>query len=156
MTSHKMDALTQELFQVLGQLRRLKWEQPPIPDLKSSECELLGFLYLNLGPGTKSISASDLSSQLYVTPAAITHLLNPLEDAGYVAREKDPADRRFVLISLTSDGKKMAESLLKGIEEILQGFVKFLGEEESERLIQLISNMLEYFSINPLKHNSHE
>lgn len=156
MAPYKMETLTQDLFQVIGQLRRLRWEQSPIPGLKSSECELLGFLYLNLGPETKAISASELSNQLYVTPAAITHLLNPLEDAGFVTREKDPADRRFVLIRITSEGKKMAESLIKGVEEILEGLVEYLGEDESNKLILLITKMLDYFSIHPLKHNSHD
>ena len=154
MAPYKMDVLTQELFQVLGQLRRLKWAQSPIPGLKSSECELLGFIYLNLGSGTKAIAASELSKQLYVTPAAITHLLNPLEDAGFIIREKDPADRRYVLISLSDEGKKTAKSLVMGVEEILEGLVNFLGEENSNELILLISKMLEYFSIHPLKHNS--
>ena len=154
MAPYKMEVLTQDLFQVLGQLRRLKWEQSPIPGLKSSECELLGFLYLNLGSGTKEIAASELSNQLYVTPSAITHLLNPLEVAGFITRKKDPDDRRFVLISLTDEGKKMARSLIIGVEEILEGLVNFLGEEESNELIHLISKMLDYFSIHPLKHNS--
>ncbi|MGB2965228.1 MAG: MarR family transcriptional regulator [Anaerolineales bacterium] len=154
MAPYQMEALTQELFQVLGQLRRLKWEQPPIPSMKSSECELLGFLYLNLGAGPNTIAASELSNQLYVTPAAITHLLNPLEDAGFITREKDPDDRRFVLISLTDEGKETAKSLVMGVEEILEGLVNYLGDEESNKLIQLISKMLDYFSIHPLKHNS--
>ena len=156
MAPYIMEALTQELFQVLGQLRRLKWEQPPIPGLKSSECELLGFLYLNLGSGINAIAASELSHQLYVTPAAITHLLNPLEEAGFIIREKDPADRRYVLISLSDEGTKMAKSLVMGVEEILEGLVNHLGVKESNELVQLFSKMLDYFEIHPLKHNSFE
>ena len=143
------DELTQELFQILGQVTRLKWEGSPIYGLKQSECELLGIIYINLSNGSKSIAASDLSNQLNITPAAITHILNPLEKAGFITRQKDPNDRRFVMIRLTERGAKVGKSLLQDAHEVLDGLVQHLGEDNSRKLLVLITELLNYFSENP-------
>jgi DNA-binding MarR family transcriptional regulator len=143
--------LTQELFQVLGQVTRLKWEKSPIPGLKPSECELLGILHINLSNGARRIAASELSSQLKITPAAITHLLNPLDEAGLISRKKDPSDRRYVLIGLTDRGKILAKSLVENAQETLEGLVQYIGEEESREMLLLMTKLLEYFSDNQIK-----
>ena len=143
--------LTQELFQILGQVTRLKWEGLPIHGLKQSECELLGIIYINLRNGSKSIAASDLSNQLNITPAAITHILNPLEEAGFITRQKDPNDRRFVMIRLTDKGNKVGKSLLQDAHKVLEGLVHHLGEDNSRKLLLLITELLNYFSDYPIK-----
>jgi DNA-binding MarR family transcriptional regulator len=146
MTSNVSINQTQEIFQIIKQVSKLKWEQAPVQGLKPSECELLSLLYLNQSRGNKGIPASELSNQLNITPAAITHLLNPLEETGYLKRQKDPADRRFVLVSLSQKGEKAAESILKETHNVVQGLVNYIGEEETSTLLRLMSCMLEYFS----------
>jgi len=111
--------ISAELLQNIKQFSRLRWEQNPIHDLRSSECELLGLLYINLSNGTQAIPASELSNQLHITPAAVTHLLNPLENAGYIYRHKDPTDRRYVLINLSNKGKRAAKTMILDSQEKL-------------------------------------
>jgi DNA-binding MarR family transcriptional regulator len=111
----------------------------------------LGIIYINLRNGSKSIAASDLSNQLNITPAAITHILNPLEEAGFITRQKDPTDRRFVMIRLTDKGIKVGKSLLQDAHEVLEGLVQHLGEDNSRKLLVLITELLNYFSDYPIK-----
>ena len=142
--------ISTELLQNIKQFSRLRWEQNPIHDLRSSECELLGLLYFNLGNGTKAIPASELSNQLHITPAAVTHLLNPLETAGYINRQKDLTDRRYVLISLSVKGKQVAETMILDSQEKLSELVSHLGEDDSKTLNRIMSNLIDYISANPL------
>ena len=148
-TSNSVE-ITQELFQILKQFSRLKWEQKPCQELKPSECELLGILYLNLGGGNITITPSELSDQLKITPAGVTHLINPLEETGYIERLQDPNDRRVVFIRLTEEGKQLAELLIAQAHERLAGLVDYLGDEDSRALIRVMSSTIEYFVTNPL------
>jgi DNA-binding MarR family transcriptional regulator len=142
--------ISAELLQNIKQFSRLRWEQNPIQELRSSECELLGLLYINLGNGTKAIPASGISNQLHITPAAVTHLLNPLENAGYIHRHKDPSDRRYVLISLSIKGKRAAETMILDAQEKLTELVSHLGEDDSRTLNRIMSNLIDYISANPM------
>jgi DNA-binding MarR family transcriptional regulator len=136
--------ITQELFQLLKQFSRLKWEKKDFQGLKRSEFEFLVILEMMLDEGVTGVSASDLSSQLQITPAGVTHLINPLEEAGYIERLSDPTDRRVVLIGLTSKGRDLAEILIQEGHESLVGVVDHLGEKDSRTLIRLMSTMISY------------
>jgi DNA-binding MarR family transcriptional regulator len=48
--------------------------------------------------GENSLSAGELSEQLGLTGAAVTALIDRLEEAGYVERERDTEDRRRVTV----------------------------------------------------------
>ena len=151
MKSNKPMEITQELLQIFIQFFRLRWQQIPPQGLKSSESDLIGILYLNLGEGAEAITASDLSDQLNITPAGVTHLLNPLEEDGYIERLKDPHDRRVVLVGLTGKGRKLAETLIEEAHESLAGLVKYLGEEDSRTLIRVMSSVIEYLMAHPAR-----
>jgi DNA-binding MarR family transcriptional regulator len=144
MSNRQSTELTQELFQILKRFSRLKWEQSPFQDLKRSECEFLVVLYLNLSINPQSMTASELSGQLQITPAGVTHLLNPLEETGYIERLQDPNDRRVVLIGLTTKGKELARLFIAEAHEKLVGLVESLGQDDSRSLIRLMSATIEY------------
>ena len=144
MTKKKTMEITRDLFQILKRFSRVRWEQDLYQELKRSECEFLLVLYVNLGVDTKAVTASELSNQLQITPAGVTHLINPLEEAGFIERLQDPSDRRVVLIGLTSKGNEVAASLLVEAHTRLVGLVEHLGERDSENLIQLMSSTIEY------------
>ena len=151
MNTNETMEITQDLFQILKQFSRLKWVHRPYQELKRSEYELLGILYFRLSDGFKAISASELSSQLNITPGGVTHLINPLEEEGYIERLQNPNDRRVVLIGLTEKGKVMSESILAEAHERLVGLVGHLGENDSRKLISLMSSTGEYLAALPKK-----
>ena len=141
---------SQELLQLLKHFSRLKWEKSPIQELRPSECELLALLYTNHSDGNKALPASELSKQLNITPAGVTHLLNPLEETGYINRIKDPADRRFVLISLSAKGERLAESLAEEAQNKISDITQYLGEEDSKILIRIMASLISYINKHPL------
>jgi len=138
--------LTNELFQLMKKFPRPKLKQISIDGLTRSEYELLVMLVMTFDEHHKSLTVSEISSLLQITPAGVTHLINPLESAGYVERLQDPNDRRIVRIGLTDKGALVAEALVLEVQEQLIGLVNHLGEEDSKTLICLMSSAIEYFA----------
>ena len=139
-------ALTCDLFQLMKQFPRPKLKQSSIDGLTRSEYELLVMLVMNHDKDKTALSVTELSNLLQITPAGVTHLINPLEQAGYIERLQAPNDRRIVLIGLTNMGTKVAEALISEVQEQLIGLVNHLGEEDSKTLIRLMSHAIEYFT----------
>ncbi len=57
---------------------------------------------LHIGP----LCQGELAEKLLRSGGNLTLVVDNLEKAGYVARERDPADRRFVVVKLTDKGSK--------------------------------------------------
>jgi DNA-binding MarR family transcriptional regulator len=138
--------LTQELFQIMKRFPRPKLKQSSIDGLTRSEYELLVMLVMNLDENKTTLSVSELADLLIITPAGVTHLINPLEDRGYIKRLQDRKDRRIVLIGLTDKGTEVAEALIAEVQEQLIGLVNHLGEEDSRTLVHLMSRSIEFFA----------
>jgi len=139
-------ALTQELFQLMKQLPRPKLKQSSVDGLTRSEYELLVMLVMSSNDGKQAFTVTEISNLLQVTPAGVTHLINPLEEAGCIERLPDPHDRRVVRIGLTDKGTQVAETLISEVQENLIGLVDHLGEDDSRTLIRLMSKAIDFFA----------
>ena len=151
MTITNTKKIAHELFKRLKDFSQLRWEMQSPIGLRPSEMELRGLLYLSTNEEKRALSASELSSMLNITPAGVTHLINPLEKKGFIERKKDPNDRRVVLVGFTEKGNQIGELVIERFNETLAGLVDHLGEKDSKTLIQLISSVVEYLTANPLK-----
>ena len=138
--------LANELFQVMKQFPKMRLKPASSNGLTRSESELLVMLAINLDEDNRALSVSELSSLLQITPAGTTHLLNPLEDATCIERLRDPNDRRVVLIGLTDQGYQIADSLILDFQEKITGLMEFLGDEDSQTLIRLMTKTIDFFS----------
>ncbi|WP_320068338.1 MarR family transcriptional regulator [Micromonospora sp. RTGN7] len=69
------------------------------------------------------LSVRELSRLLQLDPGTLSPLLKRLEAAGYVRRERDPADERSLAVTLTASG----EALRVRAEEIPPAIVRRLG-----------------------------
>ena len=151
MTITNTKKIAHELFQKLKEFSQLRWEMQSPIGLRPSEMELLGILYLSTNEEKHALSASELSTMLNITPAGVTHLINPLEKKGFIERIKDPTDRRVVLVGFTEKGNQIGELVIEKFTERLAGLVDHLGEKNSKTLIQLISSVVEYLKVNPFE-----
>ncbi|HVT72367.1 MAG TPA: MarR family transcriptional regulator [Lacunisphaera sp.] len=61
----------------------------------------------HIGP----LCQSELAEKLLKSGGNLTLVVDNLEKAGYVLRERDPADRRFVVVKLTEKGQAFIASL---------------------------------------------
>lgn len=64
------------------------------------------------------LSVSDLGKRLFLDSGTLTPLLKRLEAAGWLKRERDAADERRVIVSLTSEGRKLRDKAA-GVPEIV-------------------------------------
>ena len=76
-----------------------------------------------------------------LTSSGTTKRLDRLEAAGYIAREPDPGDRRGVLITLTTQGRRLVDEAaphhLANERRILSG----LSAAEQRRLAGLLRKL---------------
>jgi DNA-binding MarR family transcriptional regulator len=139
--------LTYELFQSMKQIPRPKMIRGSFAGLSRSEYELLAMLAMSFADEKRPLSVSEISNLLQITPAGVTHLINPLEESGFIVRLPDPDDRRIVLIGLTQKGTAVAEALLLEVQETLIGLITYLGEEDSKTFIRLMTQVKNYFAL---------
>lgn len=92
------------------------------------------------------IRVSEISKLLHVTSPTITQLLKGLEANGLVERRIDPHDRRAVSILLTEKGEAITQKAMDDMSAIFQGLIEYLGEEQSNQLVELLSEAFHYFN----------
>jgi DNA-binding MarR family transcriptional regulator len=64
-------------------------------------------------------SSAQLSRRFYITPQAMGQVLNNLEEAGWLTRTEDPANRRVLQVNLSRAGRELVrrcEAEVKKIE----------------------------------------
>ena len=59
------------------------------------------------------LSPTRLRKYAVLTSGAMTTRLDRLEEAGYVQRSMDPRDRRGILVSLTEEGRELADRAIE-------------------------------------------
>ncbi len=72
-----------------------------LPDLTTRQLALL----LHVALVRQSHTVRGLAQALQISKPAVTRALDRLGAAGYLVRQRDPLDRRSVLVSLTPDGR---------------------------------------------------
>ncbi len=90
------------LLALLGQhaMRRLRAAHAA-HNLSPRQFHLLGLLR-----DRGAMTQRELRAVMDVDPSILVTLLNPLEAGGYLSRERDPADRRRHVVTLTPDGER--------------------------------------------------
>ncbi len=148
MNEKETNQLARDLFNIIKQMGSLRPIVSPLNEgITRSELELLAFLSINQRKDNQLFSSSEISNMLSITPAAVTHMINPLEKLGFVERVPDENDRRLVLIRLTREGGKAADIVIDQFKTNLSGFISFLGKEEAAAFVQIMQKLLNYFSL---------
>jgi DNA-binding MarR family transcriptional regulator len=106
------NAIQMELRDLLGQLSILNHWVSARLGLKDADLNCLELIG-RLGP----ISPSALAKRAGVHPATMTGMLDRLERDGWIARDRDPADRRAVLLRVLSDRANELYRLYAGMRE---------------------------------------
>ncbi|RYZ84096.1 MAG: MarR family transcriptional regulator [Proteobacteria bacterium] len=65
-------------------------------------------------------SVSELGEKLFLDSGTLTPLLKRMEQAGFLARTRDPEDERRVIVSLTAEGKALRKQAIKIPPQIFQ------------------------------------
>ena len=140
--------VVQKLMRVFMQFNKTVWQQQQhtVAGCKPSEIRVLFCVKRGMKPGASEIKVSEISKLLLVTSPTVTQLLKGLEANGLIERHIDPIDRRAVGVRLTQKGEDVTRQALNSLVTSLQGLVEYLGEEESDQLVELLSKVFRYFS----------
>jgi DNA-binding MarR family transcriptional regulator len=76
------------------------------------------------------LGPSALARRAGLHPATMTGILDRLERAGWVSRERDPADRRGVVIGLRRERGAEVLALYAGMNSAMDGLCAGYGEDE--------------------------
>lgn len=68
-------------------------------------------------------------------------MVDDLTDKGYVIREKDIADRRKYLITITESGKSVASDFMGKLSDSLEEKLFKLTEEEQNKYMEAIGTL---------------
>ena len=122
------------LLALLGQeaMRRLRAAHTA-QNLKPRQFQVLGLLHDHGG-----LAQRELMQEMDVDPSILVTLLNPLEADGLVARERDPADRRRHLVTLTRAGERALVSASRAQKKTEDALFASLDDEQRERLGALL------------------
>jgi DNA-binding MarR family transcriptional regulator len=63
---------------------------------------------------------AELARRCFFTPATLTGVVDTLEKAGYVRRERDESDRRVVWLVLTDAGRERTREIGRQVAELFQ------------------------------------
>lgn len=90
------------------------------------------------GRATMGSLAEDLS----VAPGTLTGVVDRLIEKGLVERERNPEDRRKVMVGLTGEGEKVFARQQEGAARFSDMLFRLLTPDESRTLLQLMEKLV--------------
>jgi DNA-binding MarR family transcriptional regulator len=126
-------AIKDSLRELSIQLSLLNHQVGARVDLKDVDFECLDVISRH-GP----LSPSTLARRAGLHPATMTGILDRLERAGWVARERDPSDRRAVVVRALRDRSKEVFRLYSGMNTSMDDICAGYGETELELLADFL------------------
>jgi DNA-binding MarR family transcriptional regulator len=91
------------------------------------------------GAGSSGLCRNEIRDRLLTRMPDVTRLLDRMEEAGLVTRERDTTDRRLVTTRLTDRGRDLVDALDGPVAEEHERRLGHLGEEQLRTLIRLLT-----------------
>jgi len=95
------------------------------------------------GAGDAGLCRNEVRERLVSQVPDASRLLDRMEAAGLIRRERDAADRRFVTTRITDEGLRMVGELDGPIDALHQRRLGVLGDDELRTLIGLLARLRE-------------
>jgi DNA-binding MarR family transcriptional regulator len=121
------------------QLRRLFDERVRDLGLTGPQARLL--LALERQPNENQVFYAE---RLEVEPITLTRIVDRLEDAGWIERQNDPADRRARILHLTDKSRSIVSALRASVEALFDDMLG--GFDDTERAV--FASLLERIGAN--------
>lgn len=107
--------------------------------VKPSGITALQYTALTVLERHDGLSAAQLARDSFVTAQSIADLVRSLESRGLVRRERNPRNRRELLILLTDAGRELLEQFAAPVRELEERMVRDLTAHQTEQLRQALS-----------------
>ncbi|CAN5835908.1 MarR family transcriptional regulator [soil metagenome] len=93
------------------------------------------------GAGETGLCRAEVMQRMIAKVPDATRLLDRMEAAGLIARERDSADRRFVTTRITEAGGRLLAELDAPVQALHRQHFGVLDEEELANLIELLGQV---------------
>jgi DNA-binding MarR family transcriptional regulator len=90
------------------------------------------------GAGSGGIPTLSIRERMIEEGTTITRLLDKLDEAGFIRRERSVPDRRQVLCFVTDAGRKLLDALDPKVDSADEAAMEALSETQAARLIELL------------------
>ena len=90
------------------------------------------------GAGMAGLCQYEIGERLVAQVPDVPRILERMEKAGWVKRERAASDRRMVMASLTEAGRAAVDELDGPVLAIMNGLFRSMSEREMERLNELL------------------
>ncbi len=131
-----MKSLKDKFLNQLEAISKLEMMQA-LTSFVSGEDALLLKLYLK-----EAINPKELAKALNVTKGRITAITNSLKKKSYLETKQNLQDGRYLDLVLTESGLKYIEKKLSYLDNYFEQLLLFLGENESNKLVDILDVLL--------------
>lgn len=100
----------------------------------------IGYVLLNIDI-EKGTPATKIGPQIGMEPRSLTRMLKSLEEKGWIYRETDPTDKRFVNVFLTELGKEKRNFAREGVLEFNSRVTEIVSKEEMDTFLNVIEKI---------------
>jgi DNA-binding MarR family transcriptional regulator len=84
------------------------------------------------------LTIGEMSTRLGLAYSTTTDLVDRLERAGFVVRQRDQADRRVVRVRMQSSGSRLIEEVLDARRAYLADILEPLSSEEKKEVLRVL------------------
>lgn len=98
----------------------------------------------------EEVTVARISQAVQLAPATVSRLLDRLEDAGLVIRERRSRDRRKVCLSLTELGRQQISKLPPPLQEQFVSRLLDLHPDEQQQLLRSLVKVVEMMEASDL------
>jgi DNA-binding MarR family transcriptional regulator len=135
----RVEAIVDRLCHLQKRFDRLTEAGAAAFDLNTGEFRLL--VKLRQVPGER-LSAGALADLLPLSTGATTNRIDGLEAAGLVQRERDPSDRRGVIVTMTPKGRSVTDRAVTAIAASEQRVLGHLSPDDQDELNALLRRIM--------------
>ena len=89
------------------------------------------------------LPAKRVQSLIATASPDLTRLLQRLSDQGLIERDRDPADKRAVVVSLTEQGKSLLQQVAGPIESLHKQMLGRIKKGERKELVRILKALEE-------------
>ncbi|MBX6350477.1 MAG: MarR family transcriptional regulator [Clostridia bacterium] len=89
------------------------------------------------------LTMGELCQRLYLASSTVTDLVQRMERAGLVQRERDPVDRRLVRLRVLDEGRRVIEAVIRERRAYLEEVLENLAPEERESVRRGLAHLLQ-------------
>ncbi len=130
-----LPAVFQMIEQVEKKLKRMTRETTRAAGLTPSQFAVLSSLW-----GKDGVPFKDLAAANWCTRPTMTGIVDTLEKKGLVVRERNPDDRRSLLVCLTDKGRGMQKKA-RSMEAVFKNCCDGLSTAEVKQLGELLEKL---------------